>query len=487
MDAPVTVIREAAWIVAWDEEAGCHCYRRNGDVAFAGNEIVQVGDHYAGPAALEVPGRDVMVMPGLIDLHAHPMSEPMTKGFAEDVGNPRLGWSGLYDYMPAYSPDEAGMRACAQAAYGELLSSGVTTLVDLSVPYEGWIDLAAQSGLRCILAPMFRSARWYTDNGHAVSYEWAEDGGRAAMQAALDVVDRALGHPSGRLSAMVTPAQVDTCTPALLRDAQAAARERGVPLHIHAAQSVVEFHEITRRHGCTPIQWLHSLGLLGAETIVAHAIFLDDHSWILWGEPKRDLAVLADSGVSVAHCPNVFVRHGMVLESFARYRAAGVNLGLGTDTFPHNLVEEMRLAALLGRIAPRSLDGARTADVFAAATVGGARALHRNDLGRLVPGAKADVVLVDLTHPAMRPVRDPLRSRIFGAAERAVRDVYVDGRQVVAGGRVLTVDRDAALDGVDAARLRAARNVPRRDWARRSLDTLSPLALRLHPSAEESQ
>ncbi len=165
-----TVIRNATWLVAWDGMApgGGHRYLKNADLAFRGETIVHLGPGYDGPVAREVDGAGLCVLPGLIDVHAHPMSEPLNKGFSEDAGNPRLGWSGLYDFMPAYGPDQAGMRDCAEAAYAELLLSGVTTLVDLSVPYPGWLELALRSGLRTVLAPMFRSARWYTDNGHAI-------------------------------------------------------------------------------------------------------------------------------------------------------------------------------------------------------------------------------------------------------------------------------------------------------------------------------
>ncbi len=143
------------------------------------------------------------------------------------------------------------------------------------------------------------------------------------------------------------------------------------------------------------------------------------------------------------------------------------------------MIEELRLAALLGRVQPRSLVGATTAEVFEAATLGGARLLGREDIGRLAPGAKADLVLVDLEHPAMRPLRDPLRSLIFTAAERAVRDVYVGGAQVVRDGRVLTLDHQAALTRIEEERLRAEARVPERDWAGRSGEELSPLALPL--------
>jgi cytosine/adenosine deaminase-related metal-dependent hydrolase len=473
-----TLIKNADWTVAWDETRGGHSFLRDADVAFAGNKIAFVGSGYRGQADEIVDGRRLCVMPGLVNIHSHPYSEPLSKGFSEDGGNPRMGLSGLYDFMPAYGPDEAGKLACAEVAYAELLRSGVTTLVDISSPYPGWLDLIARSGLRGILAPGFRSARWYTENGREVRYDWSADGGAAAMERALELVDRALNHPSGRLSAMIMPAQVDTCAPELLRAAKEAAEERGIALQIHAAQSIVEFNEMTRRHGMTPLQWLDGLGILGPTSIVSHAIFLDSHSWIRWGT-RKDLDILARSGTSVAHCPTVFVRHGMLLEHFNRYREAGVNLGVGTDTFPHNMLEEMRMVALCGRAASRQLEICSTGDVFHAATAGGAKALGRNDIGRLAVGAKADLVLVDLEAPVMKPVRDPLRSLVHSAADRAVKDVFVDGVKVVADGRVLTLDYEAAAERLTAAAAKAEVGVPALDWGKRSGHELSPLSLPL--------
>ena len=155
-----TVIENAAWVVAWDAAGGRHIYLRGADVAFAGDTLVHVGPGYDGPAERRIDGANLFVLPGLIDVHSHPLSETMNKGFAEDVGNPRLGWSGLYDYMPAYGPDDAGKLASAEVAYVELLLSGVTTLADLSGPYPGWLDLIAQSGLRACLPSSLSSTRW---------------------------------------------------------------------------------------------------------------------------------------------------------------------------------------------------------------------------------------------------------------------------------------------------------------------------------------
>ena len=203
---------------------------------------------------------------------------------------------------------------------------------------------------------------------------------------------------------MVAPSQIDTCSEDLLRDAHAFAEERRLPLQIHAAQSVAEFWEMIRRHGLTPIQWMEKIGLLNERTIIGHGIFLDHHPWLHWTS-RDDLDRIVAAGASVAHCPTVFMRRGIALRSFGGYLRAGVNLGIGTDTYPHNMLDEMRNALTVARAVSETVDDLDTADVFNAATVGGARALGRDDIGKLAVGAKADLVLVDIRDPAMALAR----------------------------------------------------------------------------------
>ena len=355
----------------------------------------------------------------------------------------------------------------------ELMQSGVTTVCDLSAAREDWLDTLGASGMRVYAAPMFRSGRWYTPNGHEVRYSWDEQAGREGLDRALRVIDRARQHPSGRLDGVLYPAQVDTCTEALLRDSAAVARERRLPLQIHAAQSVVEFHEIMRRCGRTPIEWLREIGVLGANAIIGHAIFLDHHSWLHW-PTRNDLAHLAETGTTVAHCPTVFSRRGILLEDFGRYRAAGVNLGIGTDTFPHNFVEELRTAAILARVAAGRAHAVTAADIFTSATTGGARALGRDDLGRITPGAKSDFVMVDITHPTMQPLYDPIRSLVYAAGERAIRHVFVGGQQVVRDGKALAFDYADASARLEMAQRRAIEKVPGFDWAGRGAAEIMP-------------
>ena len=471
-----TLIRNAAWVIAWDAETGEHFYLNHADVAFEGKVLTHVGPGYAGRADTVVDGAKLLVMPGLVDIHSHPANEPMSQGINEELGSPRLYYSSLYEYMPLFRADAEGLEAAATVGYAELLMSGATTLVDLSAPYPAWLELMAKSGLRGVLSPMYRSARWFTKNGYTVEYEWDEAAGREAMAQATELIDNAVNHPSGRLSGQFCPAQIDTCTAEMLQSSLDEAGKRGLSLQVHAAQSQVEFNEMLNRHGMTPIQWLDSLGLLTEATTIGHGIYLDHLPWLNW-YTKKDLGLLAKNGCTVAHCPNVFSRRGMKLENFGLYLDTGINLGLGTDTYPHNMIEELRAAIIFGRLASGRIRPT-TAEGFHAATIGGAKALGRDDIGRLAPGAKADVVLVDLDLPAMKPCREPLRSLIYVAAERAVKDVFVDGRQVVSDGRVLTLDYASAKEALDQAQKRSLAGMQALDYASRTAEEISPLTFK---------
>src|SRR5712692_4987127 len=465
----VTLVRKAEWIVAWDEAERAHVHLRDTDLAFRDGEMIFVGKSFEGPAERVIDGSDRLILPGFVNVHSHPTSEPGNKGVLEELGSPRLGQSSLYEFMPVFRIAPEAASAATRVAVSELLKSGVTTMVDLSGARPGWADDLAATGIRAVLAPMYRSASWRTRDGHSVEYLWDEKAGERAFANALAVVDEARRHPSGRVSAILAPSQIETCSEGLLKESLQEARRRGIPLQLHAAQSIVEFNEIVRRHGVTPIEWLDRIGLLGPDLVIGHGIFLNDHPQLHWPHAD-DFARLRDSGAQVAHCPTVFARRGIALNTLGRYKKAGIVVGLGTDTFPHNMIDEMRLACYVARILAGDFRAASTAHAFDAATIGGARIVRRPDLGRIAVGCRADFSLVDMTHPYMRPVRDPLRSLVYSASERAVRDVYVEGEQVVRDGEVLTIDVEAALETLRRAHAATLATTAERDWAHRTVD-----------------
>ena len=470
-----TLIRNAAWSVLWDGQA--HAYARGRDILLEGGLITSITPHAAAPFDGEViDASGMLVLPGLVNIHSHPTTEPGMRGVREDHGVREQQMCGLFERSQAYALDEAGREAAMRLAYAELMAAGVTSLVDLSAPFPAWLRVMRDSGLRVWAGPGFASARWGMTAPQTVTWNWDAEAGQRGFAAAQALMDEAEAEASGKLSAIVFPAQIDTVEEELLREAAALARATGRPFTTHIAQAVVEVREIIRRHNRTPIQWAAEIGLLSPTTVLGHCIFLDEHPSIGW-HSRSDLGLLAEHGVAVAHCPTPFARYGEHLKDFGSYRARGVRMGMGTDCAPHNLIEEMRLAIILARNARRDLAAADTAMVFHAATAGGADALGRPDLGRLAPGMAADLVLVDCAHPMMMPARDPLRSLVYHAADRAVKRVIVGGETVFAHGRPTRLDVGEAAGILMESQARALRNAKDRDYLGRDGESITPLSL----------
>lgn len=479
MPAPV-LIRNIAWAVLWDAAAKRHVYAHDMDIVLQDGRIASIARHHRDtepPAGVEViDGRHMMVMPGLINIHTHPTTEPGARGIREDHGVPEQQMTGLFERLQALRLDQQGQEAAMRLSYAELLSAGVTSVVDLSPPFPSWIDVMAESGLRVWAGPGFAEASWGMEAQQTVTWLWNKENGRRQFEAAKAVMKQAESHACGRLTGIVFPAQIDTVGEEMFREAIAYAAESGRTFTTHIAQAVVEVREMIRRHGITPIQWAHSIGMLTPRAILGHAIFLDEHSSIGWHTAK-DLGLVADSGATVAHCPSPFARYGEHLQHFGRYVARGVNMGFGTDCAPHNLIEEMRLAIILARNEVRDIAAADTATVFHAATIGGATALGRPDLGRIAEGAAADVVLVDLSHPLMIPPRDPLRVMVYHAADRAVSRVFIAGETVWQNGRATRINTGDAAGILIEAQQRMLRGATQRDYRGRDGDVIAPISL----------
>ncbi len=477
---PRTVIRNAHTIVAYDAARGGHAYIHDADIVFDAKGFVAVGGRYDGPFEREISGRDRMVLPGFVNVHCHSGEEPISKSLFEDAGTAALWGQAMYEYSTLIEIGDDAVQAALTVMLGDLLRSGVTTFVDIAGPHDCWLPTLAQSGARAYVAPGFREAAWHVEDSRRLDFRWNEARGREAFSRALETVDAAQAHPSGRLGGVVAPAQVETCSPELLQEAAEAARSRGVPITIHAAQTMAEHEELLRRHGLTAVHYLETLGILGPDLILGHCIFIDSHAWTRQ-RTALDLERLAKSGTSVAHCPVTFSRSGMVLQSLGRYRTSGVNVALGTDSYPFNMLEEMRMAMICARIAGGSVFDVSTADVFEAATLAGAKALGRDDIGRIATGAKADFSLIDMKHPGMQPVYDPLRNLLHCAAERAVAAVYVDGACVMENDRPTLVDYDGALEELQAVQDFAVRRLQANDPRGRAASELAPLSLPVLP------
>jgi 5-methylthioadenosine/S-adenosylhomocysteine deaminase len=472
VSTPRRTALRAGHVVAFDGTR--HRLLRDGVVVIEGETIASVGRRAPVPVDETIDLGDRVLTPGLISTHAHLGSSPLDRSFVEDRGSPQFWYSGLFEYLPVRdgAQDLEGTLACLDFSMAELLRGGVTTVLDIGRQADAVAERAPRFGLRVYEGFSFRSGRWLTRDGRRVSWEWDEEAGRQGLRLAGQFLEKHDGAHGDFVRAAISPAQVDTCTGELLRDAKRLADDARRPYTVHTSQSVVEFNEMLARHGKTPVAWLAELGVLDERTILGHAIIVGGSSWTNY--PPGDVQTMAESGCSVAHAVWVFARRGILMESFARYRKAGVNMSLGTDTNPQSVIEAMRWAAVASKSVERRTHATTAADVFDAATLGGARALGREDLGRIAPGARADLVAWKARSWGMTPLRDPVKNIVYNASAEDVDRVWVNGRLVVDGGRVLAVDEEAILVALQAAGERMWPRMARHDWAGRSVEELSP-------------
>lgn len=471
---PKVTLIDGGVVVGYQQ--GGHVILPAGQVVYAGDRILFVGRDYAGPVDERIDARGKLVIPGLINHHmAFGIHMQLYRLDATTPNSYNASQGMGVQSERAYhgdGPQANDWRASASFAMTSALRSGTTTFVMVpnygSHPYRGrvgsdqeLVDCVGGSGLRAYLALPHMSGAVRGKPDGTIEWVQLDAQGWEGLEHAVEFARSHNGAYGDRIRTFLFPYQADNCSPALLRATKAAARELGCLLKIHTAQYLLDFHEVVRRRGKTPIEYLYDLGFLGPEVSVAHAIFTQRHPWTAYpvgadGDTQR----LVESGASVAHCPVVYARNGFVLHSFSHYVRAGIPVSLGTDTSPHDMFMEMRTAALLCKLTEADATAGTAREVFDAATLGGARALQRDDLGRLAPGAKSDIVLVGLEKTHLAPVAaiDPIKALVYCANGDDVDTVIVDGVVRVANGKMPGVDLDRLWAGAEHfnARLRAS-------------------------------
>ena len=240
----------------------------------------------------------------------------------------------------------------------------------------------------------------------------------------------------------MSPHATDTCGPDLLRAAAARARELGVPITTHVAQSASEVATIQARYDCTPAEYLDWLGMLAPDLLAAHCMASSD----------ADLALMAARGASVLNCPRVFARGGTTA-AFGRFAAAGVRTLIGTDGYNIDLIGEMNAAAMVSKLAAGRADVATAPEIIGAVT----RRSRRRDRARRPrrdpPGGNGRPHGDRPSHPHLQPLHDPRRALVWLANRANVDAVMVEGRLLVAGGHCTEVDQAAVVAaGVAAVR-----------------------------------
>jgi 5-methylthioadenosine/S-adenosylhomocysteine deaminase len=377
----------------------------------------------AGEAALSYqPAKrvdlpDHALIPGLVNLHTH-ASMTLLRGLADDL--PLMSW--LKDHIwPAetrhVSPEfvyDGTLLACA-----EMLKGGVTCFNEMYFFPEAAARAALDAGVRAtlgIIAFEFPSAyaadaNDYIAKGLATRDEFGDEPLLSfcmAPHAPYTVSDRTFGR-------IVTIAE-----------------ELDLPIHTHLHETRSEIEDSLAQHKARPLERMRVLGLLGPRLIAAHAVHLTD--------PEID--ALAEHGASVAHCPSSNLKLASGFAPVAALTARGVNVGIGTDGAASNnrldLLEEMRLAALLAKAVAGDAQAMPAHQALAAATLNGARAMGLEaSIGSLVPGKYADLCAISFEEPGLAPCYDPVSHLVYSAGRGQVSHVWVGGEARVARGKLL--------------------------------------------------
>lgn len=376
------------------------------------------------------------LLPGLVNAHAH-AGMTLLRGYADDL--PLMRW--LQERVwPAearwVAPDF--VRDGTRLACAEMLRGGVTTFSDMYFFPEAAIGAAQRAGIRMAAG--------------LVVLEFATAYARDAagyLHAGLAVRDNWLGAPN--LHFTLAPHAPYTVADATFAQVATYAAQLDLRVHIHIHETRDEIEQGLAQTGERPLARLKRLGLLGPEFIGVHAVHLSD----------AEIALLAEHGASLVHCPVSNLKLGSGIARPADWLAAGINVGLGSDSVVsnnrHDLFAEMRMAALLAKGASGDAAAMPAQQALHAATLGGARALGLGHVtGSLETGKAADMVAVDLAGADSQPLYDPVSQLVYCAGREQVSDVWVAGERRVAAGCLLT-DDEAELRALAADwRLRIA-------------------------------
>jgi 5-methylthioadenosine/S-adenosylhomocysteine deaminase len=303
----------------------------------------------------------------------------------------------------------------------EMLLAGVTTSNEMYFFEEAIVDAVAASGARLVMTP-------------GVIQALLPDGQVGARIAEIADFHGSHHKPDDRITVGFAPHSPYDLTPEQCGEIAEVARRSDALFHIHLEETSAERELVKERYGKTATQVLADAGCLDATVIAAPGVWLDD----------VDQRLLAEAGAAVAHCPQSNLKLGSGIAPISHMIDAGVRVAIGTDGVASNddldLWEELKLAPLLARGStgdPQAMTAATAIDL---ATGAGATALGLHDVGHLSVGARADIIRIDTDQPAFTPGLDLPTHLVFGGSSRFVTDVWVDGRHVVDGGVVTTVD-----------------------------------------------
>jgi len=386
-------------------------------------EILEIGPDLAGTAAETLDATDSLVVPGLVNAHTH-VAMTLLRGWADDKPLDRWLREDIWPAEAALSPED--VRAGTELGLLEMIRSGTTAFADMYFEVPEVVAAVEAAGLRARV-------------GHGVVTVGKEEAeAQADLEEAVAVAREFDGAADGRIRTAVTPHSLTTVDEPTLREAAREARDAGVPVHLHANETREEVEPIVEARGVRPLAYADDLGLLGDGDFLAHGVHLDDD----------EIDLLARRETAVVHCPASNMKLASGMAPVQRLLDAGATVALGTDGAASNndldMFDELRDAAMLGKLAADAADAVPAAAALRMATANGADAVGLPG-GELRPGAAADLAVVDLDAPHLTPEHDPVSLLAYAARGSDVCHTVCDGRVLMRDREVETLDEERVI------------------------------------------
>ncbi|PSP68837.1 S-adenosylhomocysteine deaminase [Halobacteriales archaeon QS_1_69_70] len=371
----------------------------------------------AGGADETLEAGGCLVLPGLVNAHCH-VAMTLLRGYADDT--PLDPWlrEVVWPVESVLEPDD--VRAGARLGLLEMIRNGVTAVGDMYFHAPAVAAAVEAAGLRARL-------------GHGIVTAGKEaSAARADFEEGLAVARELDGAAEARIRTALMPHSLSTVDGDLLEEYVGRARDVDLPVHLHANETRTEVAPIVEEHGVRPLEYAAERGLLEAGDFIAHGVHLDD----------TEVDILADRDVGVAHCPAANMKLASGIAPVQRLLDEGVTVGLGTDGPASNndldVLDDVRDAAMVGKLAADDAGAVPAAAAVRAATAGGA-ALLGFDAGRIEAGALADLAVLDLEAPHLTPDHDTVSNLAYAARGADVRHTVVDGAVLMRDREVRTL------------------------------------------------
>jgi 5-methylthioadenosine/S-adenosylhomocysteine deaminase len=406
-----------------------------GAVYVEGARIVDVGpsDEVArrhATAARVLDGRRKVVIPGFVSAHNH-VGSTLFRGRAEDAG---LGCvTGMYFPMTTVVTRPERLTI-GSLTYAELLRSGVTTVLEMEEDADVFAPFVERLGIRSLMGVMTLDVE--VEGLRHERYRYDPALRHAQLHQAVEFAESWHGKADGRISVIMAPNYTISSSPELLRESRAAANRLGLRLSIHLGWGQAERVVTQRLHGLGPFEYARANGLLAPDVVAAHCYVIED----------PDIALLAETGTAVAHCPLMNSVRGLIAP-LGEFRRRGITVGLGIDNMFADYFDVVRACVLMARIKEQNALTMLTPDALELATMGGARALGlEHEIGSIEAGKRADLVVLDYRAFGLTPTLDPIQNLVYHGHSKDVETVLVDGRVVVDDRRLVHADETTLID-----------------------------------------